>query len=246
MAKPKRLPMRWSSDTSAAAFFQAPRTTKARRDQGRSSLLHRCRSLSQFARADDHRTEAPREYLKASIGGAFAYMPGPAYGVLPDDLLPDDLLPDDHLPGLRRQVRDDSDFGDLLASASKRSLTTHLAGAAARYDGARLRTAEEARDRTRQAVWPSCAVGWWMGPYLSMPAGGSSTSDFTGSVAIPGPARCSFTISPFPLNGVISTARTVSDFAADGTTFRAGYRATRRRHIARGRPDRHSQLQVGS
>ena len=125
--------------------------------------------------ADAHRAAAPPASVDASIVGAFAYISGPPYGVLLDDLL----------PGWRRQVRATSDLGDMLASASKRPPTTDLAVAAARYDGATLRTAEEARDRGRQARIAELRRRFVNGPVLSMPARGSSTSDSTGAVGIP-------------------------------------------------------------
>jgi hypothetical protein len=111
-----------------------------------------------------------------SFVGAFAYASGPAYGVLLDDLL----------PGWRRQVRGSSDLGDLLASATNRPLTTDVAVAAARYDAATLRTAEEARDRARQARVAELRRRFVDGPVLTMPAVGSGTSDSTDAVGIPG------------------------------------------------------------
>jgi hypothetical protein len=108
--------------------------------------------------------------------GNFEAHSGPAYGVLLDDLL----------PGWRRQVRASSDLGDLLASAINRPPTTSVAAAAARYDGATLRTAEEARDRAQQVRVAELRRRFVDGPVLTMPAGGSGTSDTTGSVGIPG------------------------------------------------------------
>jgi hypothetical protein len=125
--------------------------------------------------ADAHRVAAPPVRIEASIVGAFAYTSGPAYGVLLDDLL----------PGWRRQARATSDLGDMLASASKMPPTTDLAAASARYDGATLRTAEEARDRARQARVAELRRRFVDGPVLSMPAKGSGTSDSTGAVGIP-------------------------------------------------------------
>jgi hypothetical protein len=125
--------------------------------------------------ADAHRAAAPPASVDASIVGAFAYTSGPAYGVLLDDLL----------PGWRRQVRGTSDLGDLLASATNRPLTTDVAIAAARYDAATLRTAEEARDRERQVRVAELRRRFVDGPVLTMPAGGSSTSDSTGAIGIP-------------------------------------------------------------
>ena len=111
-----------------------------------------------------------------SFVGNFEAASGPAYGVLLDDLL----------PGWRRQVRSTSDLGDLLASTTNRPPTTDVAVAAARYDGATLRTAEEARDRAQQVRVAELRRRFVDGPVLTMPAGGRSTSDTTGSVGIPG------------------------------------------------------------
>jgi hypothetical protein len=96
------------------------------------------------------------------------------------------VLLDDLMPGWRRQVRATSDLGDMLASANTRPVTTDVAVAAARYDSATLRTAEEARDRVRQARIVALRQRFVDGPVLSMPAGGSGTSDSTGAVGIPG------------------------------------------------------------
>jgi hypothetical protein len=112
--------------------------------------------------------------LQTSFVGNFEAASGPAYGVLLDDLL----------PGWRRKLRGTSDLGDLLAT--KRPPTTDLTKAAARYDGATLRTAEEARDRVQQARVAELRRRFVDGPVLTMPAGGSGTSDTTGSVVIPG------------------------------------------------------------
>src|SRR6185369_2872929 len=113
--------------------------------------------------------------LQTSFVGNFEAASGPAYGVLLDDLM----------PGWRRQLRGTSDLGDLLASAIKRPTTTDLAKAAARYDGATLRTAEEARDRAQQVRVAELRRRFVDGPVLTMPAGGRGTSDTTGSVVIP-------------------------------------------------------------
>jgi hypothetical protein len=129
--------------------------------------------------ADAHRVAASAVAggeSQPSFVGAFAYASGPAYGVLLDDLL----------PGWRRQVRGASDLGDLLASATNRPPTTNVAVAAARYDAATLRTAEEARDRARQVRVAELRRRFVDGPVLTMPAGGSGTSDSTDAVGIPG------------------------------------------------------------
>jgi hypothetical protein len=107
--------------------------------------------------------------------GNFEAHSGPAYGVLLDDLL----------PGWRRQVRGTSDLGDMLASAINRPPTTDVAEAAARYDGATLRTREEARDRAQQVRVAELRRRFVDGHVLTMPAAGRGTSDTTGSVGIP-------------------------------------------------------------
>ncbi|HZO56579.1 MAG TPA: hypothetical protein VFB63_27975 [Bryobacteraceae bacterium] len=110
-----------------------------------------------------------------SLVGNFEAASGPAYGVLLDDLKPE----------WRRQLRGASDLGDLLASATNRPPAADVAAAAARYDGAALRTAEEARDRAQQVRVAELRRRFVDGPVLTMPVG-SGTSDTTGSVGIPG------------------------------------------------------------
>ena len=126
--------------------------------------------------ADARRAAASAAEMQGSFVGNFEAASGPAYGVLLDDLL----------PLWRRQVRGDSDLGDLLASATNRPPTADLAAAAARYDGATLRTAEEARDRAQQVRVGELRKRFVDGPVLTMPAPGRGTSDTTGSVVIPG------------------------------------------------------------
>jgi hypothetical protein len=113
---------------------------------------------------------------EGSLVGNFEAASGPAYGVLLDDLM----------PAWRRQLPATSDLGDLLASATDTQPTTDVAVAAARYDGATLRTAEEARDRAQQIRVAEIRRRFVDGPVLTMPAGGSGTSDTRGSVGIPG------------------------------------------------------------
>lgn len=129
--------------------------------------------------ADAHRAAASAlagGESQSSFVGNFEAASGPAYGVLLDDLM----------PGWRRQLRGTSDLGDLLASATNRPPTTELAVAVARYDGAALRTTEEARDRAQQVRVAELRRRFVDGPVLTMPAVGSGTSDTTGSVGIPG------------------------------------------------------------
>src|SRR5262252_4296720 len=162
--------------------------------------------------ADAHRAAAialAGGESQSSFVGNFEAASGPAYGVLLDDLL----------PGWRRQVRGTSDLGDLLASATNRPPATDVAKAAARYDGATLRTREEARDRAQQVRVAELRRRFVDGPVLTMPAAGSGTSDTTGSVGIPGAGTVffrNFTLSAQwgrlnANNGVLRSA--------DGTTL---------------------------
>jgi len=114
--------------------------------------------------------------LQTAFVGNFEAHSGPGYGVLLDDLL----------PGWRRQVRNTSDLGDLLASAINRPPTADLNAAVARYDGAALRKVEEARDRAQQVRVAELRRRFVDGPVLTMPGTGSGTSDTTGSVGIAG------------------------------------------------------------
>jgi hypothetical protein len=110
-----------------------------------------------------------------ALVGNFEGASGPAYGVLLDGLLPE----------WRRQVRNTSDLGHMLAAAIDRSPTADLAAAAARYDGATVRTAEEARDREQQIRVAELRRRFVDGPVLMVPAVGSGTSSTVGSVGIP-------------------------------------------------------------
>ena len=189
--------------------------------------------------ADAHRAAASAlagGESQPSFVGNFEAASGPAYGVLLDDLL----------PGWRRQVRGTSDLGDLLASATNRPPTTDVAVAAARYDGATLRTAEEARDRAQQVRVAELRRRFVDGPVLTMPAGGSGTSDTTGSVGIPGVGTVFF--RNFTLSaqwGRLERQRRRLARCRWVHTVRAGYRAARRDHPAGGRLERHSELRVG-
>ena len=150
--------------------------------------------------ADAHRaaaSELAAGEAQPSFVGALACASGSPYGVLLDDLL----------PGWRPQVRVASDLGDMLASATNRPPTTNLAVPAARYDAATLRTAEEARDRARQVRVADLRRRFVDGPVLSMPAGGSGTSDSTGAVGIPGAGTVFFRNFTLSAQWAVSTPR---------------------------------------
>src|SRR5580765_5663839 len=128
--------------------------------------------------ADAHRAAASAVAggeSETALVGNFEAASGPAYGVLLDDLL----------PGWRRQVRATSDLGDMLTSAINKPPTTDLAVAGARYDEAKVRAEEEARDRAQQIRVAELRRRFVDGPVLTMPAPGRGTSDTTDSVVIP-------------------------------------------------------------
>ena len=151
-----------------------------RRDEIREGLA----SYTGIAAWADSHADARRAAASAlpageaswSFVGNFEAASGPAYGVLLDELM----------PGWRRQIRASSDLGDLLGSAINRSQATDVAVAAARYDGAALRTAEEARDRAQRIRVAEIRQRFVDGAVLTLPAGGSGTFDTRGSVGIPG------------------------------------------------------------
>jgi hypothetical protein len=87
---------------------------------------------------------------------------------------------------------------------------------------------------------------WKGGPVLTMPAGGSWTSDSTGAVGVPGAGTVFFAISPFPLSmGPSQRRRRRLARCRWVHTVRTGYRAARRGHLEGGRLERHSELRVG-
>jgi hypothetical protein len=165
--------MRWLLDANAAACFAARQTTSDEIREGLASYTGIVAWAS--SPADARRAAASAlEGGEWSFVGNFEAASGPAYGVLLDDLMSE----------WRRQLRSTSDLGDMLASAINRPPTTDLAAAAARYDGATLRTAEQARDRAQQIRVAELRQRFVDGPVLTMPAGGSGTSDTRGSVGI--------------------------------------------------------------
>lgn len=203
-----------------------------RRDEIREGLA----SYTGIAVWANSPADARRAAASALAGGEWSFVgnfeaaSGPAYGVLLDELMPE----------WRRQLRSTSDLGDLLASAAARPPTEDLAAAAARYDGATLRAAEEARDRAQQIRVAELRQRFVDGPVLTMPAGGSGTSDTRGSVGIPGVGTVlfnNFTLSAqwgrlSADSGVLRAAdgRTLSvpvTESLEGTTLQGdGWRAT--------------------
>jgi hypothetical protein len=118
--------------------------------------------------------------LTAAEGGesfvrTFAYASGPAYG----------LLLDAASPGWTRKVRAGDDPAALLMRALAIQPVADAAAAAARYEGAQLRAAEEQREQQRQARLAELRRQFVDGPVLVMPGAGRGLSNSLGAVVIP-------------------------------------------------------------
>ena len=119
----------------------------------------------------------------------FAYMSGPAYG----------LLLDASSPEWRGRVRGTDDLATLLASALTIQPAADAAAAAARYGGAEIRAAEEQRERGRQERLAELRRQFVDGPVLVIRGGGGGMSNSMGAVVIPGSGTVFF--GPYRLSG---------------------------------------------
>ncbi len=119
----------------------------------------------------------------------FAYMNGPAYG----------LLLDASSPGWTRRVRATDDLGTLVMHALGVQPATDTAASAARYGGAELRASEQQRERERQQRLAELRQRFVEGPVLLIPGGGSGMSNSRGAVVIPGVGTVYF--GPFRASG---------------------------------------------
>jgi hypothetical protein len=106
----------------------------------------------------------------------FAYASGAGYGLLLDALT----------PGWHRKITAASDFGQLLSAAADVTAAPDAVAAAARYDGAQVRSAEEQRDREQQAVIAELRRRYVDGPVLVVPRAGSGSINTMGATVIPG------------------------------------------------------------
>ncbi len=102
----------------------------------------------------------------------FAYVSGPAYG----------LLLDAADPAWRKSLTKDSDLGDLLRAAMQIGElpqgNAELLRAAERYDGRALISAEKAREAQRQARLAEYRARFVDGPVLLLPASGDVSYSF--------------------------------------------------------------------
>lgn len=121
--------------------------------------------LEQLAAAEQHET-----FLQQ------AYATGMAYGILLDAASAD----------WRRRVRNDSDLGQMLVAALDVTPAANAVEASARYGGAELRAAEQARDEQRRALVRELQRRFVDGPVLLIPSGGGGTFNAVGATPIPG------------------------------------------------------------
>jgi len=141
-------------------------------------------TYTQYALGSDSAEDARRLATAAlsasetpgSLVRTFAYVSGAGYGLLLDAVS----------PGWHRKITAASDFGPLLSDAAGVTAAPDAAAAAARYDGATLRAAEEQRDREQQAMIAELRSRYVDGPVLVVPRAGSGSINNMGATVIPG------------------------------------------------------------
>jgi acetyl esterase/lipase len=141
-----------------------------------------------IAGAIDLLANAEKAALEASFVRTFAYMSGPAYG----------LLLDASSPGWTRKVRGTDDLATLVMRALAVQPATDAAVSATRYGGAEIRASEQKRDQERQERLGELRRRFVDGPVLLIP-GGSHSYDTRGAVVIPGVGTVYF--GPFRASG---------------------------------------------
>jgi hypothetical protein len=146
-----------------------------------------------IAGAIDLLANAEKAALEASLVRTFAYMSGPAYG----------LLLDASSPGWTRRVRGNDDLATLVMRALAVQPATDATAPATRYGGAEIRASEEKREQERQERLAELRRRFVDGPVLLTPGGGGGMSDSRGAVVIPGVGTVYF--GPFRASGVWGT-----------------------------------------
>jgi hypothetical protein len=130
--------------------------------------------------------------LEASFVRTFAYMSGPAYG----------LLLDASSPGWTRGVRGTDDLGTLVMRALAVQPATDAKASATRYGGAAIRASEQQREQQRQERLAELRRRFVDGPVLLIP-GGNHSYDTRGAAVIPGIGTVYF--GPFRASGAWGT-----------------------------------------
>jgi hypothetical protein len=131
--------------------------------------------------------------LESSLVRTFAYVSGPAYG----------LLLDASSPGWTRRVRGSDDLATLVMGALAVQPAPDAAASATRYGGAELRASEQQREQERQQRLAELRQRFVDGPVLVIPGGGSGMSDSRGAVVIPGIGTVFF--GPYRASGAWGT-----------------------------------------
>jgi hypothetical protein len=124
-----------------------------------------------------------------SLVRTFAYISGPAYG----------LLLDASSPGWTRRVRGTDDLGTLVMRALAVQPATDATASATRYGGAEIRASEAKREQERQERLAELRRRFVDGPVLVITGGGSGMSNSRGAVVIPGVGTVYF--GPFRASG---------------------------------------------
>jgi hypothetical protein len=175
---------------SAIADALAFRAARYQRFQGAAAEEHAVEmneglaTYTQYVTGSDSAEDAIRQAAKTlaaaetgtSFVRTFAYASGAGYGLLLDALS----------PGWHRKITGTSDFGQLLAAAAGVTAAPDATAAAAHYDGAGLRAAEEQRDREQQAIISELRRRFVEGPVLVVPRAGSGSVNNMGATVIPG------------------------------------------------------------
>ena len=177
---------RISAIADALAFREArhQRFPGAAADEHADEILEGIATYTQYVTASESAQDAIRHAV-AGLAGAetgtsfvqtFAYASGAGYGLLLDALS----------PGWHRKFTGARDFGQLLSAAAGVTAAPDAAAAAARYDGASLRAAEEQRDRDQQAIIAELRRRYVDAPVLVVPRAGSGSVNNAGAAVVPG------------------------------------------------------------
>jgi hypothetical protein len=179
-----------SARVSAIADALAFRAARQQRfpgaavDEHADEIVEGIATYTQYVLASESAQDAI-QHAVARLAGAetgtsfvqtFAYASGAGYGLLLDALS----------PGWHRKFTGARHFGQLLSAAAGVTAAPDASAAAARYDGASLRAAEEQRDRDQQAIVAELRRRYVDGPVLVVPRAGSGMVNNAGATVIPG------------------------------------------------------------
>jgi hypothetical protein len=131
---------------------------------------------------------AEKNAKDASFVRTFAYISGPAYGILLDASSPD----------WRKRIKNTDDLAVLVMQSLSIRPSPDATIAAARYEGAEIFSSEEKREQDRQARLDELRKSFVEGPRLSFP-GGSHSFDSRGAVSLQGIGTIYF--GPFRASG---------------------------------------------